>query len=232
MRKAATAPQQPFPKTIDAAGAFDRTDKSMSDALWALGDALIAECGEPAGVGTNNGSEKKLRQAAAELKRLNLPHSLIWLRKARSCAHRYPDYKRLSSVSWSVHDIIGDPATLADVAQKRNEKLTAKDAREFKKLQREQRKDKERRDHAALSGREPTNPALENAKERFRKAAAKAKELTNDAKAAIAPHVEGLSAAERTELFGFATDAQHAWAEVARIVEPVEPPTELPKVAE
>jgi hypothetical protein len=137
-----------IPKTIKAARALVAAGKSSWHEHWNLGDALVEECGPPGANGVNNGSEKKLRDASNELKRLNLPHTLIWLRKLRSCAAAFPTPdNRLPAISWTVHLEAGNPETLTaakDQAQQKQESLTVKFVKRFNKQQDHEREEKKR----------------------------------------------------------------------------------------
>ena len=79
-----------FPRTIAAARALNDADQSKWAALWALGDALIQECGPPGEDGVNNGSKSKIERASAALKNLGYKHWPVYLvaqgQTVRSCS--------------------------------------------------------------------------------------------------------------------------------------------------
>lgn len=110
-----TKTRNQFPETIKAARAHDEAERNASDLLWALGDALRKECGEPTGVGTNTGSNDRLRQAQAALAAAGYAYSFSRLEQFRSIAHKFKDHRHLGSVSFDAHLAAGEPALLEQI---------------------------------------------------------------------------------------------------------------------
>jgi hypothetical protein len=81
-----------FPLTLAAA-------KDAQKSQWAIGDALVEECGPPGGDHTNNGGTKKIAAAAEFLGANGLEFSLSYLRRLRQVAFAFLDVRtRTSSV--------------------------------------------------------------------------------------------------------------------------------------
>jgi hypothetical protein len=119
--------KQLFPKTLAAA-------KAGESSLWAIGDALIAECGPPGEVGAHNGSNEKIAEAAVFLAEQGIEYSEHTLRQLRQVAFAFPHDARASRVSWHAHLEAGTPKTLnaAIKSLPKGQKLTANYVREFR----------------------------------------------------------------------------------------------------
>src|SRR4051794_15193527 len=61
-----SAPETKFTKTIAAACALDATGGDRWEAQFALGDALVMECGPPGPDGVNNGALNKAAKVIGE----------------------------------------------------------------------------------------------------------------------------------------------------------------------
>ena len=85
-----------FPQTLAAAKAAEKDQ-------WALGDALLNECGPPGDDHGHNGSFAKLQAAQAELESHGLEYATNTLRTYRDVAHTFPHAARMASVSQRVH---------------------------------------------------------------------------------------------------------------------------------
>jgi hypothetical protein len=212
-------------KTIAASRAYVAAGRAKWDVLWALGDALIEECGRPGANSANNGSSDRLERASAELRRLGLPHSLVWLRKVRKCAAAFSDDNRLSGegVPWTVHLAAGDPQNLHEAkkrATRQKAELTVSFVKTFLQRRRAEHERNERKRHPDLNGREQPKPEREKAKEDFVAATTKAQELIDTAERLIKPHVDRLSAAERKQLFVCVRKAAQQASALAHLLEP------------
>jgi hypothetical protein len=66
---------------------------------WALGDALLEECGPPGAAG----AEARLRAAHKELTATGLSYGLSELRKLRDASAAFPPANRLPEISHAAH---------------------------------------------------------------------------------------------------------------------------------
>jgi hypothetical protein len=96
---------QTFPLTLAAA-------KDAEKSRWAIGDALIKECGPPGDDHTNNGASAKIAAAAKFLDQNDLTFSVGYLRRLRRVAFLFPDVRTRSSLSWNAHEAAGTPQIL------------------------------------------------------------------------------------------------------------------------
>lgn len=181
-----------FPKTItavrtfeDAKKAADAASKEADVLQWAIGDALIEECGPPGPDGVNTGSSHLLKKAAAKLNELGFRHySYDHLRKLRSIADHFPAGVR-TPASWSVYAVAGDPKTfrmIKEQADRDDVPLTVKFAKACLKHQNEQRDKDERQGRDKPNGR---NPKRAMALEAFRKAKAEVERIEERTKVHI-----------------------------------------------
>ena len=98
-----------FPLTLAAA-------KDAEKSQWAIGDALVKECGPPGDDHTNNGSGERIAAAAEFLGANGLEFSLSYLRRLRQVAVAFADVRtRTSSVSWNAHEAAGTPKILDSI---------------------------------------------------------------------------------------------------------------------
>jgi hypothetical protein len=220
-----------FPKTIAAAQALHKADERLYKAersrwscQWALGDALIAECGPPGDSGVRTGSDDKLRAAAKVLKKLGLPgYSFDHLRDLRRTADAFLAGDRSPAVSWTVHSVASDKETLdaaIAAAKESEEELTVAFVKEFKKRQRPGPKHRGDKDASARV------TALEN----LRSAAADAIEAAKVGQKRIATHIAEWTTAERQQMIAAVSQVEQAWAALRTSLE-IEP-SELHEAAE
>jgi hypothetical protein len=120
---------------IEATAKVNAAESQVSEAKWALGDALIAECGPPGKSGVRTKAYSLLKQAAAVLKKMGLRYSFDHLRDLRQVAHQHPPGERSpAEASWSVHWVAGSPEKLRkiiDAAKAAGKELTVKFARRW-----------------------------------------------------------------------------------------------------
>lgn len=122
-----------YPLTLQAA-------QRGESALWALGDALRHECGEPGEDHSNNASFGKIREAQAELLAHGIEREFESLRKYRDFSSRFPHGSRLPCVAYSVHVECGTPEMLgAVIALAGREDISKLEARELKQQVEQQR---------------------------------------------------------------------------------------------
>jgi hypothetical protein len=153
-----------FPKVVAAVRAHETATLQVEDCKWAIGDALILECNPPGPDGINNGVNRKLKQAAAELKGLGLGHYCFsYLRNFRIVANSYPAARRLAAVSWSAHLAAGDPETLQAAkkqAERKGTKLTVDFVQRFRADRRRKDEERDSQGHGDLDGCPPPDPAV------------------------------------------------------------------------
>jgi hypothetical protein len=82
---------------------------------WALGDALLEECGAPGDDGVNNGSGAKLQAAQVELAADGFEYEVDTLRKYRDLSATFPAGTRIPAVSHRVHIECRTPGMLKAV---------------------------------------------------------------------------------------------------------------------
>src|SRR5262249_23539609 len=91
-----------FAVTIKAAETVDLAETSKTEALFALGDALIHDCGPPGVASEHTGSDDLLKKAQKALARKNFIYSFDHLRNLRTIAHAFPAGDRSPAyASWS-----------------------------------------------------------------------------------------------------------------------------------
>ena len=188
-----------FPLTVAAIRRAAELEKKHSAAQFAIGDALIAECGPPGDVGPNNGALAKLKRCAAELKALGFDYSIDHLQDLRTTAASFPDGDRSPSISWTAHSVAGDPKTLQAALRKAKSDgvpLTVSFVETFKKR-------KERGD--AVGDLSPSD-----AERRFRELCADVRDLAKDAM-----YCRRMARANDADLMREAQAAANAWRRVA-----------------
>ncbi len=99
--------QTEFPLTLAA------TDVQKDQ--WAIGDALVAECGPPGDDHANNGSGRKIAAAAEFLAANGLDLSASYLRRLRQVAFAFADVRSRTCVSWDAHEAAGTPKILESI---------------------------------------------------------------------------------------------------------------------
>jgi hypothetical protein len=96
---------QTFPLTLSAANDAEKSQ-------WAIGDALVMECGPPGGDHSNNGASAKIAAVAKFLAENGREFSESYLRRLRQVAFSFSDVQTRSSVSWNAHEAAGTPEIL------------------------------------------------------------------------------------------------------------------------
>lgn len=111
-------PRADFPLTLAAA-------KAREGSAWALGDALIAECGEPGASHIKSGAYSRIEEAQKFLATRGTRLSFTYLAKLRNIAYAFPP--PLRQFSYTVHQEASNPETLDAVvaALPEGRKLTA-----------------------------------------------------------------------------------------------------------
>jgi hypothetical protein len=211
MRAQKDAPR--FPQTINAALALEAAGNVLWDAQWALGDALVDECGSPGEHGVNTGALKKVEKV---LRQHQLDYSYRRLEQFRSTAFKFQDRRRLRSVSFDAHLVASDPDTLAKAqaqSKKDKVKLSVRYVTRFVRRQKDELNDKNRRNNGKLNGRPKADHRREDAIEAFDKTAAEATERARYAVKMIRPYLGGLSANERQERIKSAGRVIAAWTD-------------------
>src|ERR1700730_6099885 len=94
-----------FPLTLAAA-------KDAEKSQWAIGDALVKECGPPGDDHANNGSGERIAAVAKFLDENGLEYGVNYLRQLRRVAYALPDAGTRTSVSWHAHEAAGSPKIL------------------------------------------------------------------------------------------------------------------------
>jgi hypothetical protein len=93
-----------FPRTFAAV-------EKDEGAQWAIGNALLVECGPPSQQGRSDGSRAELSDCAEELKARGREISVRHLAKLRQVAHAFPPKVR-KDLSWTVHQAAVNPENL------------------------------------------------------------------------------------------------------------------------
>jgi hypothetical protein len=200
-----------FAKTIAAARALKDAGNAVWEAQWALGDALVNECGPPGEHGVNS---RALEKVLKVLREHELDYTLRRLEQFRSIAHKFTDRRRLRSVSFDAHLAAGDTDTLAEAhadAEKNKAKLTVARVKQFIERRRKEDEEKQRREHPKLKGREKSDTARDDAIDAFAREAAKAAESARYAMKRLKPHIGALLANERRELIEAVDRAVAPW---------------------
>jgi hypothetical protein len=99
-----------YPKTLAAV-------KAANLDQWAIGDALVEECGPPSETGVQDGSRNKIKEAAEYLLTYNFEYKIETLAHFRETAYDFKESVRLPSISFSVHRAAGSPEFLKSVIQ-------------------------------------------------------------------------------------------------------------------
>jgi len=100
-----------FPRTLAAV-------KKGETSTWAIGDALIEECGPPSEHGVNDGSRPKLEAARQYLENNGgYEYSLSHLIGLRDTAFNFRSFERNSNLSYHVHRVAGTPEMLNAIIQ-------------------------------------------------------------------------------------------------------------------
>jgi hypothetical protein len=198
-------PDHPFPKTLAALRALE---KSHSDRLWDLGDALIEECGPAGAHGVNNGSLDRLKEAARFLRKEGFNYTHRYLEVVRSTASAFSDRTRVRSLSFSVHRAAGEPSILEAVqrqATRNGRPVTVSAAKAARS--KSDRKDRDRQDD--------TLPASGRAKKLAWDSAQDAKRASHHFRKVLEPHQGKLAPEDIHQLASLAKDVASAWQEQA-----------------
>jgi hypothetical protein len=94
-----------FPLTLEAI-------KEADSNQWAIGDALIAECGPPSERGAKDGSLEDLRAAAQYLASQGFPYKVTTLSQLRVVASTFKSSLRRYGIAWGAHRVAGTPEYL------------------------------------------------------------------------------------------------------------------------
>lgn len=158
--------------------------KAADGGQWAIGDALIKECGPPndIGRGIHDGSFKKLEEAARYLLGEGYEYSVESLRMFRYTAHFFPVAKRHMNLAWGVHQKARTPAFLEAViaGAPRDKKIT----QPYIESIRQRQADKERREREEAE--EKAQKEREAAEEKEAQARARARAAREEKEKAAA----------------------------------------------
>lgn len=113
-----------FPKTLTALRAREKSH-------WAIGDALLEECGPPGRDSANNGSGEILTRAAEHFASKGVGCSVTLLRDCRKISYLYAPARRLAGVSWSVYKEVPNPEMLDRIFELEGQGVTSRRAREL-----------------------------------------------------------------------------------------------------
>src|SRR5882724_3451261 len=110
-----------FPKTIGLI-------KARENSQWAIGDALIEECGESSTQGGKDGSRELIAKVASEVAELGFEgYSLEYMARLRTVSGQFSKESRDSLLPWSFHRNAGSPEMLNKIkarALKDKKKIT------------------------------------------------------------------------------------------------------------
>jgi hypothetical protein len=152
-----------FPLTVAAA-------KRLETDSWALGDALLTECGPPGMVGQQDGSYARIEAAARELLENDMEYDTRYLAGLRETSFRFPKNQRIVKLPWRVHHYAQTPEFLHSlVAGSQGTKITGAYVENMRRLQRDQERKAREAEIAAADEEEA------EAKEVVRKATEKAR---------------------------------------------------------
>jgi hypothetical protein len=99
-----------YPKTLVAV-------KAANLDQWAIGDALVEECGPPSKDGVNDGSYNKLKEAAEYLLTHNFEYHVKTLARLRQTAYNFRGSARNPFIAFYTHETAGTPEFLQSVIQ-------------------------------------------------------------------------------------------------------------------
>jgi len=129
-----------FPNALAAMESVEPSlQKAESQAQWSVGDAVLEDIPIQR-VGVRDGSLERL--AALAKSRGYERYTADSLRRLRSVASRFPDVRRRTSYSWTIHEEAGDPDTLDEIirmAEAEGVSVTFRYARAKKRQIEEQR---------------------------------------------------------------------------------------------
>jgi len=164
-----------FPNVLAAA---ERRQRHLDDVngkdLWALGEALIKDCGKPGDDRTHNGSHGRIEAAAKELAAKGFDYNLNTLVNIRETAFAFPSVRRITDVAFWTHSAAGSPDLLdaaTKLARREGVSVTAAFVSKAARRWREQDDEKRKADHAkAKEDLEKAKDQLATARERKRSA--------------------------------------------------------------
>ena len=85
---------------------------------WAIGDALLAECGPPSESSVNDGSWERLKEVAqrcSDIWNLDQSYSIQHLSRLRATSFHFGEPARFAKLSWGAHRAAGTPEFLKAV---------------------------------------------------------------------------------------------------------------------
>jgi flagellar biosynthesis GTPase FlhF len=191
----ATDKMKKYPLTLAAI-------KTAEQNQWAIGDALIAECGPPSQQQVKDGSYVLLHDAAIYLLAEGFEYNIQTLAMFRNTAHLFRPSKRLANIAFGVHRVAATPEYLeaiitgapkgtkitqlyvegirkaqADTERREREKAEEKARQEREKAEREEAEAKARVREAEAEEKEKAEAELKKAKEKTEKAKNKEAEV-------------------------------------------------------
>jgi len=225
-----------FPNVIAAAERIQEHESVVEGKdLWALGDALVKECGEPrATAGKNDGSYNQIKIAAEALGNRGLtykgsPYKVSTLKDLRYTAFNFPKSTRRENVNFWVHYDAGNPEMLGAIARMckaAGKPLTFTTVREYSRELRRRAFEEARKNEPGAK-----LPAKRNVKPpgdkdlplivdelELMSAAHKARKLGEDANKAIADKAHLISDNNAAVLTDVALTTANIWREVAETV--------------
>ena len=117
-----------YPKTFAAA-------QQAEISAWAIGDALLEECGEPGESSIHTGSHEKLVEAKAELEAHGIDYAVVTLRHYRDTSYYFPAVRRRTAegISHSIHMECGSPEMLDAILKgwTKNKPMTYRECRQL-----------------------------------------------------------------------------------------------------
>lgn len=222
-----------FPKTLAAV-------KSAEKNLWEIGDAVLAECGEPSKDGVKNGSSEKISLAASVLSENGFDYSENTLRIYRDTAFNFPPASRLAGISFAVHQETYNPETLKAVMSrlKPGEKLTkAKTRNIIDQIEDEKEDAKQIKQKTVIAwtgkpnitppppaAQQPSSPAPQQEASALPSMIAISKAVSNaneslrfaaETLTTIQPYIENMASSDRDSLVELALSNHTKWLEIA-----------------
>lgn len=164
-----------FPLVSAAIEALEQDKRNLDGKrLWAIGDALIRECGPgkaTRGVLGHDGSHLKLKAIAREQAGFGREYSFKTLGQWRQIAEAFPTSRRHHDVLWSLHRMAGSPDFLDWIVEECGTDITYRDVEKVRKrwMQLEKKQRKHKLDEAREEARQaPTPKAKEAAEEKVK----------------------------------------------------------------
>ena len=181
-----------FPLTL---AAVKRTDEHQNGDQWAIGDALLAECGPPRESSARDGSYALLQEVAKYLLSEGYEeYSLSTLRQLRDTSFFFPAAKRGAKLAWGVYRTAYAPEYLEAIiaGAPKGTKITQTYIEGIRTTQIEKaRRERERQAQKAIEAREKAEAEEVEARKKVREA--------KEAEARKAAEEEAQKAARKTE---------------------------------